>query len=149
LREFCLPIEWLSFLGEQGGITTFIEAATQTLGGELHPKEAGKVADKAIKVTIERLRDEGIAAQYDTEKGLLTEQGSADHERVGLILRANVRELAMKADLPVRRFTAKKLYGRAALQMTRSGMGSPSSPSEARATEIFLRMWGKSACPKS
>ena len=71
LRAFCLPIEWLAFLGEQGGITTFMEAVTQALGGELHPKEADKVADRAIEGTLERLRAEGIVVQYDAANGLL------------------------------------------------------------------------------
>jgi hypothetical protein len=147
LTEFCLPPEWVVLLESQGGVSALVEAVTQALGGELHPKEAGEVADKAIEETLTRLRDEGIAAQYDTEKGLLYGLGPVDHERVGLILRTNLRELARKSDLPVRRFTARGLYRKAALEMTRTGR-SPSGPSAGRAADIFLKMWGKSASPK-
>jgi hypothetical protein len=148
LTEFCLPPEWLALLESQGGISAFAEAVTQALGGELHPKEAGEVASKAIEETLTRLRAEGIAAQYDTEKGLLSGLGSVGQERVALILRSYVWEFARKSDLPVRKFTARGLYGKAALEMTRAGR-APSSPSEARATDFFLRMWGKSASQKS
>jgi hypothetical protein len=110
LAEPCLPPKWLALLDEQGGITTFIEAATQALGGELHTKEASEVADKVIEETIERLRAEGIAAQYDAAKGLLYGLGPVDHERVGLILRSYVRELARQSPSPRR--SASQRYSR-------------------------------------
>jgi DNA-binding transcriptional ArsR family regulator len=146
LTDFCLPIEWLAFLEAHG--EALVEAATQALGGELHPKEGDdEVAGRAIEETLGCLRAEGIAAQRDAEKGFLTGLDSADRDRVGLILRANIWEHAKKAELPVRKFYVKGMYRSAAGAVMRSGIGSPYGLSAARAEEIFLKTWGKSFFP--
>lgn len=125
LAEFTMPHEWLALFEQPGKISTFVEAVTDALGAELHPKEAKSVSDQAIEETIDDLKNQGIFGRYDTIKIAIIDVDPSFHDLVLSILHDNIRKYAMKVDLPVKKFNIKELYRKVALEMYQDQSNGP------------------------
>lgn len=123
LAGFTMPHEWFSLFEQPGKISSFVEAITDALGAELHPKEAESVTDQAIEKTLEELRNQGIAGRYDPLEKAMIDISPSFHDLALSILHDNIRKYVKKVDLPVRKFNVKELYRKVALEMVQDKIG--------------------------
>lgn len=125
LEDYALPTEWISILEQPGRISSFIEAATDVLGAELHPTEATLVAEHAIKETIEEIKVQGITSRFDDSKNAIFDVDPSLYDYVIHILHDNIRRIVKKVDLPVRKFNVKELYRKISVEMIQNRTKTP------------------------